>query len=571
MAQYQVLARKWRPRQFDDVIGQEHITQTLVNAIKNKRLAHAYLLVGPRGTGKTTTARILAKALNCEKGPTATPCDKCANCKEIADGSSFNVMEFDAASNTQVEKVRELIIENVKYAPTGGKYKVYIVDEVHMLSNSSFNALLKTLEEPPEHVIFIFATTEVAKLPPTILSRCQRFDLRRIASKLIVEHLAKIAKTEKVQVDEEALRAIARGCEGCMRDAQSTLDQLIGFCGNKIGEDDVLLMFGLAAQKQIVEMSSAILAGDANAALKQLNLLSDGGKDLTRLLTELMERFRNLLIVKVAGQGAGLDVTDTEAAELKETAAAVDADTLLRILDVLGGAEGRLRYSAARKIYLEVALMKAIKAREAAGIDAVLQKLNAMRGGASPPPSGGSAFGAPGRVAEPPTPKPAAASKPDGSARQRMEEGGQLPEIWAYVHERFGEAAPLGRSYLNQGRPLSFDGQTFVIGFDPEFKAAIEFLNAPRYRTVLQTKLREAIGHDVTLKFDVAEDPGLAEKKTAAPAAPSAPASNAGPAASRREAAPPPPPPGGKTDIRNDPLIKKALEIFRGHIVEVRV
>ncbi|MBI5395191.1 MAG: DNA polymerase III subunit gamma/tau [Verrucomicrobia bacterium] len=565
MAQYQVLARKWRPQQFDDVIGQEHITQTLVNAVKNKRLAHAYLLVGPRGTGKTTTARILAKALNCEKGPTATPCDKCSNCKEIADGSSFNVMEYDAASNTQVDKIRELIIENVKYAPTGGKYKVYIVDEVHMLSQSSFNALLKTLEEPPEHVIFVFATTEVSKLPLTILSRCQRFDLRRIPANLIIGHLTRIAKDEKVQIEEEALSAIARGCEGCMRDAQSTLDQLIGYCGNKIAEADVLSMFGLAAQKQIGELTEAILAGDANGALKLLNALAEGGKDLTRLLTELMERFRNMLIVKVSGDKPGLDVTAAEMSSLQKSAASVDADTLLRILDVLGGTEARLKYSAAKKIFFEMALIKAIKAREAAGIDAVLQKLNALRGGAPPPTSGGSLGATAGRVAESPVPKLGAAPKPAGPVRHRMEGAGRLAEIWNDIHEHFGQAAPLARAYLKQAHPLSFDGQTFVIGFDPEFKSALEFLNASRYRTILQTKLREAIGHDVTLKFEIAEDPGLAEKK-ATPAA-GLPASSPAPAP-RREAAPPPP--GGKTDIRNDPLIKKALEIFRGQIVEVR-
>jgi DNA polymerase-3 subunit gamma/tau len=261
-----------------------------------------------------------------------------------------------------------------------------------------------------------------------------------------------------------------------------------------------------------------------------------------------------------------LDVTDAEAAELKATAADVDADTLLRILDALGEAETRLKYSAAKRIYMEMALIKAIKAREASGIDAVLQQLNALRTGAPPPSSGSAVAATTGRVAEAPAPKFAPASKPPGPARHRMEEGGQLAEVWAYVHEHFGKAAPLGRSYLNQGRPLSFDGQTFVIGFDPEFQSAIEFLNAPRYRTVLQTKLREAVGRDVTLKFEIADDPGLGEKRAAASASP-APSTTAAP---RRESAPPPPLPGGKTDIRNDPLIKKALEIFRGQIVEVR-
>ncbi|MBI5817577.1 MAG: DNA polymerase III subunit gamma/tau [Verrucomicrobia bacterium] len=580
MAQYQVLARKWRPQQFDEVVGQEHITQTLVNAIKNKRIAHAYLLVGPRGTGKTTTARILAKALNCEKGPTSTPCDKCANCKEVADGTSMNVMEFDAASNTQVDKVRELIIENVKYAPTSGKYKVYIVDEVHMLSGSSFNALLKTLEEPPEHVIFVFATTEVSKLPLTILSRCQRFDFRRLATSLIVKHLAAIAKDEKVQIDEAALLAVARGSEGCMRDALSTTDQLISFCGNKIAEDDVLGMFGLAAHERIVELSGAILDGKTNEALKMFGDLAESGKDLQRLLTEMIEHFRDLLVVKMAGeQGGAVDATDAELAELKKQSASVEADALLRVLEVLTAAEGRLRFTASKRILFEVTLIKASQAREAASIDVVLQKLNSLRGGA--PPTSGTVVAAAAKPAAPVKPaatapkhhQEAVAEPPPAPAYSTSAE--QMQAIWAYVHEHFAQAAPLGREFLNQGRPLSFDGRVFTIGFDPEFKAAMNFLNSPRFRTVLQTKLREFLGHDVGLHFELAEDTELEAQK------PELPASKGAAAATPAPTAPAEPPPAVKPsasapssrdmkDFRNDPLIKKALEIFRGQIVAVR-
>ncbi len=244
--QYQVLARKWRPQQFADVVGQEHVTTTLKNAIEQNRLAHAYLFVGPRGIGKTSTARIFAKALNCVKGPTATPCDKCDNCLEITEGRSLDVLEIDGASNNGVEQVRELR-DTVRYAPARGKFKIYIIDEVHMLTTQAFNALLKTLEEPPAHVKFIFATTEPQKVLPTILSRCQRFDLRRIPANLIVKHLKEISKKEKVAIDDEALAAIARGAEGGLRDAESTLDQLIAFCGNKIAEADVLSVFGLVA------------------------------------------------------------------------------------------------------------------------------------------------------------------------------------------------------------------------------------------------------------------------------------------------------------------------------------
>src|SRR5438309_6450467 len=292
---YQVFARKYRPQRFADVVGQEHVTQTLTHAIEQKRIAHAYLFCGPRGTGKTTIARIFAKCLNCTGGPKVDFDDNDSKCQEIAEGRSLDVLEIDGASNNGVEQVRELR-ETCKYSPASSKFKIYIIDEVHMLSTAAFNALLKTLEEPPEHVKFMFATTDPEKVLPTILSRCQRFDLRRIPAALISKHLADIAKKEKVKIDAAALHAIARGSEGAMRDAESTLDQLISFCGEKIEEPDVLSMFGLAAQSQLLEMARAVLAGEVDTALRQLNDLSKGGKDLGRLLSDLLNHFRNLLI-----------------------------------------------------------------------------------------------------------------------------------------------------------------------------------------------------------------------------------------------------------------------------------
>src|ERR1700747_2109693 len=241
---YQVFARKYRPQIFDDVLGQDHVVRTLKNAITERRLAHAYLFVGPRGTGKTSTARILAKALNCIHGPTVNPCGVCDSCREISQGISLDVLEIDGASNNSVDQVRELR-ENVRFAPTRGNFKVYIIDEVHMLTQQAFNALLKTLEEPPAHVIFVFATTEPHKVLPTILSRCQRFDLRRIPTQIIAKHLSYIAKKEEVTLTQEAAEAIAVAAEGGLRDAESMLDQLVAFCGNAIGESEVLEVFGL--------------------------------------------------------------------------------------------------------------------------------------------------------------------------------------------------------------------------------------------------------------------------------------------------------------------------------------
>src|ERR1043166_4562006 len=296
---YQVIARKYRPQRFSDVVGQEHVSQTLTNAIEQKRIAHAYLFCGPRGTGKTTLARIFAKCLNATDGPKVDFDDADPRCVEIAEGRSLDVMEIDGASNNGVEQVRDLR-ETCKYAPASSKFKIYIIDEVHMLPPAAFNALLKTLEEPPAHVKFMFATTEPEKVLPTILSRCQRFDLRRIPAALIVKHLAHIAKQEKVKIDDAALQAIARGAEGAMRDAESTLDQLISFCGGKIQESDVLSMFGLAAQSQLIELARAVLAGEIEPALRQLTDLCNNGKDLGRLLSDLLNHFRNLLIFQVS-------------------------------------------------------------------------------------------------------------------------------------------------------------------------------------------------------------------------------------------------------------------------------
>src|SRR6202142_2290227 len=377
---YQVIARKYRPQRFADVVGQEHVTQTLANAIGQKRIAHAYLFCGPRGTGKTTIARIFAKCLNCTGGPKIDFDDSDTRVQEITDGRALDVLEIDGASNNGVEQVRELR-ETCKYAPANSKFKIYIIDEVHMLSTAAFNALLKTLEEPPAHVKFMFATTDPEKVLPTILSRCQRFDLRRIPSALITKHLAHIAKLEKVKIDEPALLAIARGADGGMRDAESTLDQLISFCGDKIEEPDVLSMFGLAAQSQILGLSRAVLAGEIQVALTKLNELAQNGKDLGRLLTDLLNHFRNLLIFQVSrGDLNLLEVSEAEVATLKEQSALANTELFTRILEVLTEAELRLRDATSKKILLEVALLKAMEARNGVSLDSVLKQLHQLRG-----------------------------------------------------------------------------------------------------------------------------------------------------------------------------------------------
>ena len=309
---YQVIARKYRPQRFCDVVGQDHVSQTLANAISGERVAHAYLFCGPRGTGKTTLARIFAKCLNCTDGPKVDFPDDDSKCIEIAEGRSIDVLEIDGASNNGVEQVRELR-ETCVYAPASSKFKIYIIDEVHMLTTAAFNALLKTLEEPPAHVKFMFATTEPEKVLPTILSRCQRFDLRRIPVAKIVAHLAYIAKKEKWMIEAAALQAIARGADGGMRDAESTLDQLISFCGDKVTEADVLSMFGLSSQAQVLSLTNAVLQGEAETALRELHELTSGGKELGRLVGDLLNHFRNLMVYQVSkGDISLMEISEAE-------------------------------------------------------------------------------------------------------------------------------------------------------------------------------------------------------------------------------------------------------------------
>ncbi|MFL6515416.1 MAG: DNA polymerase III subunit gamma/tau, partial [Chthoniobacterales bacterium] len=304
---YQVFARKYRPQTFDDLVGQAHVSQTLKNAVEQNRLAHAYLFVGPRGVGKTSTARILAKSLNCIHGPTVTPCGVCDNCKEIAAGNSLDVIEIDGASNNSVEDVRELR-DNVRYAPAKGRFKIYLIDEVHMLSSAAFNALLKTLEEPPPHVKFIFATTEPQKVLPTILSRCQRFDLHRIPANLIAQHLQFIAGKEKITLDPAAANAIARGAEGGLRDAESMLDQLVAFCGNNISEKDVLNVFGFTSQQTVADLTNKILHGSTADAVQLLHNECESGKDMMKLMSDLIAYLRDLLVYKVKPDALSDDV-----------------------------------------------------------------------------------------------------------------------------------------------------------------------------------------------------------------------------------------------------------------------
>jgi DNA polymerase-3 subunit gamma/tau len=363
---YQVIARKWRPQTFDDVVGQDHVIRTLRNAIGRNRIAHAYLLVGPRGTGKTSTARIFAKALNCTNGPKADFDPQDPACISIAEGSHLDVIEIDGASNNGVDQVRDLR-ETVQYRPAQGQYKVYIIDEVHMLTTAAFNALLKTLEEPPEHVKFIFATTDPQKLLPTIISRCQRFDLKPIPDELIVKRLRMIADAENVKVEDEALACIARMADGGMRDSQSIFDQMISFCGTQIAEADVLDVYGLVSAERIKALAASMASGNHGEMISLVDACDAEGRDLSRLLADLQGCIRSALLDAIAKNGRSTLLGTP-----------MRTEQLTRLLDALREGEGRVKLGLSEKINFEVTLLKAVEASRARAIDTLIQEIAAL-------------------------------------------------------------------------------------------------------------------------------------------------------------------------------------------------
>jgi DNA polymerase-3 subunit gamma/tau len=360
---YQVIARRWRPKQFDELVGQDHIVRTLRNAIENKRIAHAYLFVGPRGTGKTSTARLFAKALNAEGGPSVVPDNNSEISQAIMNGSCMDVIEIDGASNNSVDQVRDLR-EDCQYAPAQCTYKIYIIDEVHMLSSAAFNALLKTLEEPPEHVKFFFATTEAHKVLPTIVSRCQRFEFRPISGKVIVEKLTEIARAEGIEVEVEALASIARLANGGMRDAQSILDQMISFCGNQITDHDVLGVYGLVSGERIAELATAIGSQNYSGIIAAVDSYADEGCDLFRILQDLQDHIRTVLLDAIYKNGTS-----------DQLGRPLTTESIMRILDALQRGETYVQRGLSEKANFEVVLLKAAEESQSRAIDSLIKQL----------------------------------------------------------------------------------------------------------------------------------------------------------------------------------------------------
>ncbi|MDX1777652.1 MAG: DNA polymerase III subunit gamma/tau, partial [Thermodesulfobacteriota bacterium] len=375
---YQVLARKWRPQVFEDVIGQNHVVKTLQNALANKRIAHAFLFAGQRGVGKTSIARILAKALNCQQGPTPKPCCQCVSCKEIAEGTTIDVLEIDGASNTGVDDVRELR-ESVKYVPSQGKYKIYIIDEVHMLSNSAFNALLKTLEEPPAHAIFMFATTEPQKIPPTVLSRCQRFDLRPISTEMLIKQLLHITAQENISISEKALGLIAREAEGSMRDSQSILDRVISYAGNQVSDTAVIEVLGIVDRGLLLRTSRALLDRDGEACIGIVRDLFQAGYDSRQFYQSFLEHLRNMIVMKTCKNATQLiNLLPEECETLAEQIKEAKTETLQRLFDVWLKAEDEIYHSSMPQIVLEMLLLRMVYLKGLLPLDEALTKLDEL-------------------------------------------------------------------------------------------------------------------------------------------------------------------------------------------------
>ncbi|HEY2945768.1 MAG TPA: DNA polymerase III subunit gamma/tau [Vicinamibacteria bacterium] len=549
---YLVLARKWRPKTFDEVVGQSTVTRTLRNALASGRIGHAFLLSGARGVGKTTTARILAKALNCVNGPTADPCGECDSCREITAGTSLDVQEIDGATNNSVDQVRELR-ESARYNPARDRFRIWIIDEVHMLSTGAFNALLKTLEEPPPRVKFIFATTEYHKLPDTILSRCQQYDFRMIPARDIQAHLRAVAEGEKIKVSDEALARIARAAEGSARDALSLFDQVLSFSGEEVRDEDISALLGLIDRELLLAASRAVAAGDALGLLELVERLSDYGADHRNFARELILHFREILLLKTAPGGSALLVAlvPEERERLRPLAEAYSDEDLLRALEVLTQLETDLRWAQDPRVTLELALLKLVQLRRLVPFAELVERVERLAAGApapraaaapgpSPPAPSRSAVRPPAAAAAPasaPVPSPSApsvavpisAGPADGAA-------GILAAMIGLAATRPSLAQPL------RGAHARLEGEILMLDVAPDF-SAFASMHAEDYRELA----RKAAGRPLKVQVGAA-------------------------AAAESEA---PPPAEAKKrrlmeEAAREPAVQEALDLFGGKVVEVR-
>ncbi len=577
---YQVIARKWRPQTFDEVTGQEPITRTLRNAIEHQRLHHAYLFSGARGVGKTTSARLLAKALNCHKAtqPTPTPCrsdepNQCSSCREITESRSIDVQEIDAASNTGVDNVREAIIASVGIAPARDRYKVFIIDEVHMLSGAAFNALLKTLEEPPPRVVFIMATTERHKVPETILSRCQQFEFRTIATAKILERLKLIAKAEQISIPDDALREIARTGEGSMRDAQSALDQVISFAGNTIAKEDVEMALGIAGADTLKRITDSIASNKPAQALAAVDDIVMRGHDLRNFCRDLLAHFRDLLVTKVSGNEELLESAVCEPQELKRQAELFSESDLVRFFHSLAETETKLRAATQPRYQLEIGIVKLMELRGVETIGELIQRLAALETSlGNEPPSASptrTSSGSGGSSTTSGKTNPPASSRPAGSSfaatavapaletrdvEEKLESA--APAVELSVVDRIKAALESQRKMLlatalDAAQTIVIEDSELRIEFAPESRHFRDTLSKPENIKFVRDACAQVTGKEIGIRIGVKdakadgeplsrEDEERLDKQRL------------------REMA------------ENSPIVQQMLKTFRGEIVDVR-
>lgn len=566
---YIVFARKWRPQTFDDVIGQEHITTTLKNAIKQERVAHAYLFCGPRGIGKTTTARILAKALNCEKGPTPTPCNSCISCKEITGGSSLDIIEIDGASNRGIDEIRNLK-ENVKFSPHHGRFKVYIIDEVHMLTPEAFNALLRTLEEPPAHVKFIFATTAPYKVIPTIISRCQRFNFWRLTAQDIMKKLKKIAEQEQITIEEPAVSAIVKASSGSMRDAESLLDQLATYCKGNIAVKDINALLGAVEKDSLYEFCQYIIGKDTASAIKLINRIIDEGTDPNQFILSLIEYFRSAMLIKESRQLYSLsDLPRDEIERVSKQTEPLATEDILYILHSLINASYAMRRSDSTRIALELLAVKLSRKESIVSLDEIMRRLSALeketRKGiaqthlqAEPEKEQGlapevskeypSAKNDQGAEEGDPSVAQAKTSSPpleSQTALYRIKEA--MPQVIKNIRQDKIYIA----SCLSEGKLIDFKNNILTIGFYKKNSFHKESLEKPQNKKLIESHLSGIFNSSVRVEFIIIKE----EKELSSEGQASA--------ETKEEES--------KTPLKkalSDPIIQTALDVFDGNIMK---
>lgn len=511
---YIVFALKWRPKNFDEIIGQDTIVATLKNAIQKNRLAHAYLFSGPRGVGKTSTARILAKALNCKAGPTVNPCSVCPACTDIAGGRSLDVIEIDGASNTGVENIRDLR-ESVKFAPVSGKFKIYIVDEVHMLSDSAFNALLKTLEEPPPYVKFIFATTLLHKVIPTILSRCQRFDFRRISVMETIAQLERIVREEKIEIDKEVLFAIAKSSDGSLRDAESVLDQLISFTKDEVSLEDIISMLGLVEQDALFGIADKIINKDARGALELFNNIIDSGKDIGNFLVNLIEHFRNLMIAKITHADSKLiDLPKEVCDKLLQQANAFSLEEIFTAFNTLVNTKEMTKRLESLRIPLEVSLVKLAHDKKGTNLNPIPPKHHNSPGPVSlekkPPPAEISAEGGP----QPQADQPAAgasgwkkeARAPSPQAQIKPASLDNVKSVWRNIIDNLSRIKMSAATYLDEGVPTKMENNVLTVSFPINCSLHKESLEGKDNKAIIERIFSELLNTNIRVNFTLSQE-----------------------------------------------------------------